>query len=118
MYLRKIPCPQYGLRPPDSAHLQKPSLPGLMYVQRFLHCIRASARAGCIGTCFCDDSVLHGPRGVTYFFSILPRHRKYSVGMLFVEAWPVLPDPSGRYETPGFTVFQGKTRPAESWFAK
>src|SRR6266850_7674014 len=32
-----------------------------MYVQRFLHCVRASARVGCIGTGFCDDSVLHGP---------------------------------------------------------
>src|SRR5437899_4984103 len=24
-------------------------------------CVRASARVGCIGTGFCDDSVLHGP---------------------------------------------------------
>src|SRR6266581_3353532 len=31
------------------------------HVQRFLHCVRASARVGCIGTGFCDDSVLHGP---------------------------------------------------------
>src|ERR1700722_11745682 len=32
-----------------------------MYVQRFPNCIRASARVGCIGTGFCDASVLHGP---------------------------------------------------------
>src|SRR5260370_36539 len=32
-----------------------------MEVQRFRHCVRASARVGCMGTGFCDDSVLHGP---------------------------------------------------------
>src|SRR5712691_4345206 len=60
MYLRRMHAPQYGLRPLCNrlANIQS-SLPVKLHVSRQFN--SASPSRGCIGTGFCDDSVLQRP---------------------------------------------------------